>query len=97
MASVNNTPAISSIPGPADSDLVEIWSCSNCKREFTTDPGSKCPHCGVWFDYIEDADGNRSINFSSRNAGRIVGRLLQLGVVLALGAFGLFKKLSGNR
>ena len=37
----------------------DVYTCSSCSREVGADD-TKCPHCGVRFDYVENQDGSRT-------------------------------------
>lgn len=39
--------------------LQDVYSCSACNKE-VSEADTKCPHCGVRFDYVENEDGSRT-------------------------------------
>lgn len=44
---------------PGMPELQDVYSCSACNREVGAND-TKCPHCGVRFDYVENQDGSRT-------------------------------------
>jgi hypothetical protein len=69
-------------PGPQR----QVWLCSHCRRELPTNVGvgSKCPYCGTYLAYEQDASGKITRTAPVGSIGRIVviGALVPIGAVL---------------
>lgn len=84
-----NAPSFPSIPTPGSpfSNIsVTEYRCSNCNQVVPEDDSvSKCPHCGISFQYKEDPNGvkTRLSGGGSITGNKALGKFL---VLLALGA-----------
>jgi hypothetical protein len=65
---------IPQIPGTAGGR--EYYECSSCKKEVSAS-ATRCPHCNIRFDYVEEVDGSRrSLNKGSTAIGIVVAVLV---------------------
>ena len=79
---------------------ITTYTCSECNATVSA-AASKCPSCGISFDYTENPDGTRTHHSSSwRFSGRGVAGLIKLGIFVVAGIAGLvgaaMKKFSGG-
>lgn len=66
--------------------------CENCKRAVpdSVKAGDHCPHCGIFFEYEENADGSRTYA-----PGQEVGKWIGIGVFALLVVAGIARRM-GN-
>jgi DNA-directed RNA polymerase subunit RPC12/RpoP len=85
-------PVFSGSPGPM---FQEVFMCSKCNKEVPANikAGDKCPHCGIFFQTKEHADGTKeqaSVGDSFKNDyrlwGKIIGLVLVIGIPLVIKA-----------
>tara|TARA_R110002072_G_scaffold303123_1_gene494664 strand:- start:72347 stop:73240 length:894 start_codon:yes stop_codon:yes gene_type:complete len=87
-------------PTPNVPTFEEVYSCSQCGKDVTKE-ATRCPHCNVSFDYVEDEFGNKTNIPGSSSSTSLSGRglrgVIKLGVFIAIGVGGFFIKLFTGR
>lgn len=61
------------------------YYCSNCKKTVPEHVNDRCPHCGIYFSYVEGPGGSRKYNGWRWGAGGGIGFLAALvGMIIKL-------------
>lgn len=70
-------------PIQTQTQVVEYY-CSNCGKNVPEHIDDRCPHCGVYFDYVEQPGGSRKYNGLRWKGG--IGTIIAvvIGVVVRL-------------
>lgn len=88
------------IPMPTVPTFEDVYSCSQCGKEVSS-AATRCPHCNVSFDYVEDEFGNKTNISGSGSSGSLSGRglrgVIKLGVFIAIGVGGFLIKMFNGR
>jgi len=66
---------------PMGPPVKQIWICSHCRRQLPDDvrPGDRCPYCGTFLAYQQDASGRITNTIP-------IGRYLLIGGLIPVGA-----------
>jgi hypothetical protein len=63
----------------------QVWSCSHCRRELPANVGvgNKCPYCGTYLAYEQDASGRITKTAPIGSIGKVVaiGALIPIGAI----------------
>lgn len=82
---------VNPVPG---TDSVAVYTCSNCKKEVSS-IATRCPHCHVSFDYVEDENGNRTTTGTGMARNGLLALRVAIFIVIP-GLIWLGKKLMGR-
>jgi hypothetical protein len=77
----------------------EVYSCSSCGKDVSK-VATRCPHCQVRFDYVEDEFGNKtniSGSGSSGFSGRNLRGIVKIGAFIVIGIGGFLIKMFTGR